>query len=88
MYQKIAIHFLYNHLFFTHDRWMVAYQKLISNLCFPSFFNHNLKGTFSVKFEIYMHQTIIFKGVLNNYLTFFLTPYYYLLYIDRKPTLY
>ncbi len=36
-----TLHFIYHHLFSTHDKWMVAYQKLTYNLCFPPLFNHN-----------------------------------------------
>ena len=36
-------------------------------------------GALSEKFGIYVHQTTIFRGVLNNYPTCFLSPYYYLI---------
>jgi hypothetical protein len=38
------------------------------------------KGTFNVKFGIYMRQMTIFKGVLDNCSTHFLSPYYYLIF--------
>jgi hypothetical protein len=41
------------------------------------------EGTLSVKFGIYMHQMTIFKGaggVLDNCPTYFLSPYYYLIF--------
>jgi len=40
-----------------------------------------LRGTLNIKFGIYMRQTIILKGVLNNCSTHFLSPYYYLIII-------
>jgi hypothetical protein len=36
-------------------------------------------STFSVKFGIYMYQVTIFRGVLGNCPTYFLSPYYYLI---------
>jgi hypothetical protein len=47
-------------------------------------------GTFNVKFGIYVHQTTILRGVLNNCSTYFLSPCYYLFkkYIHIKATLY
>jgi hypothetical protein len=38
-----------------------------------------LGGTLNVKFEIYMCQMTILKGVLNNFRTYFLSSYYYYL---------
>jgi hypothetical protein len=38
-----------------------------------------MKGTLNVKFGIYVRQMTIFKGVLNDHLTHFLSPYYYLI---------
>jgi hypothetical protein len=54
--------------------------------------NNNIKhlgGIFSVKFGIYMHQTTIFKRVLNNCSTYFVSPYYYFLIdtYESHPTL-
>jgi hypothetical protein len=43
---------------------------------------HNKKsprGTFSVKFGIFVRQTTIFRGVLDNCPNHFLSPYYYLI---------
>jgi hypothetical protein len=37
-------------------------------------------GTFSVKFEIYVPQLIIFRGLLDNCPTYFLPSYYYLIF--------
>jgi hypothetical protein len=34
-------------------------------------------NTISVKFRIYMSLMTIFRGVLDNFLTYFLSPYYY-----------
>ncbi len=48
---------------------------------FPQVVTFFLRGTFSVKCGIYVHQTTIYrgKGVLNNCPTYFLSPYYYLI---------
>jgi hypothetical protein len=50
--------------------------------------NFSPKGTISVKFGIYMRQTTIFRGVLNNCPYYFLSPYYCLIsniYILKPP---
>ncbi len=52
-------------------------SKLQNNKCV----HHLVEGsrrTFSVKFEIYMHQMTILKGVLDNCSTYFLSPNNYL----------
>jgi hypothetical protein len=36
-----TIHSIYHHLVSTCNKWMVAYQKLNSSLCFPPPFNYN-----------------------------------------------
>jgi hypothetical protein len=38
------------------------------------------EGTFSEKFGIYVHEMNIFRGVLDNYPTYFSSPYYYLIF--------
>jgi hypothetical protein len=50
----------------------------------------NLERTLSVKFEIYLCQMIIFRGILNNCPIYFLSSYYYIsfLYIHIKVILY
>jgi hypothetical protein len=35
------LHSIYHHLFSTHCKWMVAYQKLTHSVCFSPLFNHN-----------------------------------------------
>jgi len=47
----------------------------------------SLGRTYSVKFKIYAHQTTIFKRVLDNCPTYFLSSYYYLIfyYIYKPP---
>jgi hypothetical protein len=44
--------------------WHYLFEK---KLCF----NRGTRGTFSVKFRIYMHHTTIFRGVLGNSPTYF-----------------
>jgi hypothetical protein len=48
-------------------------EKLVLGLLYP-------EGTLNEKFGIYMRQRTIFKAVLNNYPTYFLSPYYYLVF--------
>jgi len=48
--------------------------KLSESICQVTFICYILEGTFSVKFEIYVCQTTIFRGVLNNCPIYFYHP--------------
>jgi hypothetical protein len=62
----------YNHIFvkILNDHNFKSYQNILIILGFSLF----PKGTFSVKFGIYMCQTTILRGVLYNCPTYFLHP--------------
>jgi hypothetical protein len=70
--------------FASHNNTLLEYY--ITHMCID--FTTYSRGTFNVKFGIYMHQTTIFRGGIKKCLTYFLSPYYYLIfniYILKPP---
>jgi hypothetical protein len=64
-----------------HPTWRFIILTSIPKPCGHDSYHLGLVtlGTLSVKFEIYMCQTIIFGGILDNCPTYFLSLYYYLI---------